>query len=220
MTRAGVGQEKGTLEPQKLLAESRLPRMTEHVRLPGPFLSMWCTSVCGSKYKTAPCVGFQRTGKECMQRTHSVHGGRAGLDRIIEEGGFASASPPPDTPWPPTCFVTGSADPKMLRDCRPGPLVAPLPSSWLSLPKQLLRDPAPPGPALCQGWSTEDPARALKKRLQEASLSSFLFLIFLRLFLREKELQRQRPRDRGSETGSALTAQSPVWGLNPQTTRS
>ena len=105
MTRAGVGQEKGTLEPQKLLAESRLPRMTEHVRLPGPFLSMWCTSVCGSKYKTAPCVGFQRTGKECMQRTHSVHGGRAGLDRIIEEGGFASASPPPDTPCRPRVLL-------------------------------------------------------------------------------------------------------------------
>ena len=44
--------------------------------------------------------------------------------------------------------------------------------------------------------------------------------IFLMLFIFEREREREsrggveREGDRGSEAGSVLTAQSPMWGLN------
>ena len=37
---------------------------------------------------------------------------------------------------------------------------------------------------------------------------------------RKRDRERERKRDTGSKAGSALTAESPMWGLNSQTVRS
>lgn len=76
------------MEPHQLPVESRLPSMTEDVGLQGHFLLMWCATVCGSKYKTAPCLGFWYMGKECIERTRSVRGGRAGTGQDHREKGI------------------------------------------------------------------------------------------------------------------------------------
>ena len=47
-----------------------------------------------------------------------------------------------------------------------------------------------------------------------------LCLLFLRDSKRAGEVQREREGDRGYKAGSALTAESQMWGSNPQTMRS
>ena len=49
--------------------------------------------------------------------------------------------------------------------------------------------------------------------------SNLFFLYAFIYFEREKEQagEEQREGDRGSEEGSILTAESPMWGLNSQT---
>ena len=51
------------------------------------------------------------------------------------------------------------------------------------------------------------------------NIGVFIFNAFVILFLRECEQGRCRERegDRGSETGSMLTAESPMWGSNSRT---
>ena len=55
-------------------------------------------------------------------------------------------------------------------------------------------------------------------RLAQVALS---FLFFLSLFiLRERAQAGEEQRERESQAGSALSAQSPMWGLTSQTRRS
>lgn len=124
-----MGREKGTLKPHKLLVESRLPRMTERFSLQGRFLSMWCKTAYGSKYKTAPRLGFQYG--EGMRRMNPHRTWVAGRrwTRSQRKGELPLPLRLPTTPACPICCDMGSADPNMLREFRLGLLVALFPSS-------------------------------------------------------------------------------------------